>query len=162
MGSEFNGPLLNKPKGISNKHKKKTKKTKEIDNQEMLKNATHLLDIPNYQNDHDIVLAFVSKSGLQLKYASSELQNDRGIVLAAVRSNARALRYASAERRNDRQVILAAINSLNKDCSVVFEFASKELQEDRDIVRAAVSHYGCTLKYTSKEFKNDHEISLLL
>ena len=54
------------------------------------------------------VLAEVTKSGLNLKYASPELRADREIVLAAVKENGGALEYAPNKLWADREIVLAA------------------------------------------------------
>merc|ERR1712194_332919 len=48
-------------------------------------------------NDHDIVLAAVSKTGAALHFASADLKADREIVLAAVSKTGVALHFASAD-----------------------------------------------------------------
>ena len=56
------------------------------------------------------------------------------IVLAAVKQNGLSLLYASKELQNDREIVLAAVNQ--NSCAL--KHASKELQNDREIVLTAV------------------------
>ena len=66
------------------------------------------------------------------------------------------MRYASKELQNDREIVLIAVTQNG----YVLKYASKELQNDREIVLDAVTQNGRALKYASKELQNDREIVL--
>jgi len=54
------------------------------------------------QNDHDVVLAAVKKSGLNLKYASYNLRRDYTIAMTAIEENGEAFRYCLPGEVKDR------------------------------------------------------------
>ena len=70
--------------------------------------------------------------------------------------NGWALEHASAELQNDNEIVLAAV-SQNGDA---LQYASAELQNDRDFVLAAVLQNGWALEHASAELQNDREIVL--
>ena len=144
-------------------------------------NGCLLKNLPEFQDDRDIVLAAVRQSGLALLYASDDLKKDKDIVLAAASQNVGALAYASWGLRKDRDFMLAAVK---KDCralrfaseelskdpefvleavkknSYVLQFLSEELRKDPDIVLAAVKQDGCALEDASDELRKDPDIVL--
>ncbi len=84
-------------------------------------------------NNKGIVLAAVTKDGMALQYASTELKNNKEVVLTAVKNDGRALKFAKTKLQNDKDVVLAAV----KQNSYAFRFASEELQKDKELIKIA-------------------------
>ena len=73
-----------------------------------------------------------------------------------MQQNGDALEYASAELQADREVVLAAVQQDGR----ALEHASAELRADREVVLAAVHSYGRALKHAPAELKADREVML--
>jgi hypothetical protein len=71
------------------------------------------------------VLRQVENDPLSLKNVPSRYQDDRDVVLAAVKKSGKALQYASASLRNDVQVVLTACMQKYNDA---IPFASEAIQ----------------------------------
>ena len=121
-------------------------------------------------NDRDFVLFGVQqkeilRSGVPvLEQASAELKNDRELVLAAVKTYAHSLKFASEELRNDKVVVLTAMAAFQRYGDVVggsiFQYASKGLKNNKDVVLEAVQISSGALEYASDDLRNDKEIVL--
>ena len=74
--------------------------------------------------------------------------------MEAVKKNGNALQYASAELQGDRNIVMAAIKSVGS----ALKYASAELKGDREIVMVAVKQDGLALEYASAELKGELEI----
>jgi serine/threonine protein kinase len=66
------------------------------------------------------------------------------------------LEFASKELQNDKEVVLEAV----KKNGLALKFASKSLQNDKEVVLQAVKQSGWDLKNVSKELQNDKEVVL--
>jgi hypothetical protein len=71
-----------------------------------------------------------------------------------VKQNGCSLLFASKELQNNKEVVLEAVKQ--NGCSLLF--ASKELQEFKKIVLVAVKQNGSSLKYSSEQLRNDKEV----
>ena len=76
--------------------------------------------------------------------------------MAAVQWNAYALQYASAELQADREFVLAAVQWNG----YALQDASAELQADREVVLAAVRQDGLALQHAFAKLRADREIVL--
>ena len=72
--------------------------------------------------------------------------------------NGNALRFASEELRNDRDVVKAAVS--NKDQSLLY--ASEDLKSDKEIVMIAMNKNVSSLYYASEKLQNDKDLLVLL
>jgi uncharacterized lipoprotein YbaY len=115
-----------------------------------------LKKLPDFQDNHDIVLAAVSNDGRALEFASSDIRDNHDIVSAAVRQNGKALQFASLDLRNNRDIVLAAV----RQYGFALHNASATIQNNNGIVLVAVSQDGWALKFASTNLQNDHEIVL--
>eukprot|EP00403_Amphidinium_massartii_P030630 CAMPEP_0178391844 /NCGR_PEP_ID=MMETSP0689_2-20121128/11373_1 /TAXON_ID=160604 /ORGANISM="Amphidinium massartii, Strain CS-259" /LENGTH=393 /DNA_ID=CAMNT_0020012401 /DNA_START=166 /DNA_END=1347 /DNA_ORIENTATION=+ len=116
--------------------------------------------------DKEIVMAAVKQSRYALAYAGTRMRKDKQVILEAVRHFGTALEYADDSEDGpmyDKQIVLAAV----KNTPSALEFASppKEsapcnLQDDFDIVLAAVSQDGMMLKLASERLRNHRSIVL--
>lgn len=86
-------------------------------------------------------------------------KSTRAKVLAAVSECARygELKYASKEFQNDREIVLAAI----KNHGSALKFASDELKNDEELIRIAFITCGYMLSELSPSFRNNKEIVLI-
>ena len=75
-------------------------------------------------------------------------------MLAAVEQDWGALEYASLELQADREVVLAAVRQLGG----LLKYASPELRADREVVLQAVRQNGWALKHASPELRADREV----
>eukprot|EP00929_Paragymnodinium_shiwhaense_P035713 TRINITY_DN19242_c0_g1_i3.p1 TRINITY_DN19242_c0_g1~~TRINITY_DN19242_c0_g1_i3.p1 ORF type:complete len:388 (+),score=59.55 TRINITY_DN19242_c0_g1_i3:89-1252(+) len=72
-------------------------------------NGMWLLNAPENQTDHEVVMAAVQQNGMALRCTT--LVDDRAVVLAAVRENGMALQFASDDLRLDTRVVLEALSN---------------------------------------------------
>jgi len=114
----------------------------------IFKNASSRL-----RNDKAVVLAAVRKSWRAIQYVSARLQDDREVLVAALALEVGALQFASDELRDDFDLIIDAIR--NKSVRA-FDFASRRLQQDPEILFAAISE---DKKYIHSVPRNADEIS---
>lgn len=113
-------------------------------------------------DDKEEMLQAVAENGLALEHASPRLRNDRDVVRTAIRSWAPALQFASAQLRNDMSVVLIAIQAyyFQHQNGNPFEYASEELQNNKEFIRSAVMLNGSAFQYVKPKFKSDREIVL--
>ena len=64
--------------------------------------------------------------------------------------------FASKELQNDKEVILKVVQTYGWS----LQFASEELQNDKEVVLKAAQNDGLSLKYASKELQKDKEVVL--
>lgn len=89
-----------------------------------------------FRNDKEVVLAFVTFDGFQLKDASEELRDDREVVLMAITNDGASLRYASERFRNDKEMIMIAIENKGYRNFDILECISEDLKNDDEIFQA--------------------------
>lgn len=90
------------------------------------------------QDDHDVVLAAVKKSGLNLKYASYNLRRDFTIAMAAIEENGEAFRYclpgqAKDRLLSDRDLVLSRIIK-NAPNHAILRMCLEQFKMDKEIV----------------------------
>ncbi len=83
------------------------------------------------------------------------MQSNREVVLDVVKQNGYAFEFASKELRNDKEIVLEAVK--HGSCSTL-EYASERLKDDEDVVLTAIKVNSYALGYASKrlqeKFKN--------
>ena len=72
------------------------------------------------------------------------------VALQAVDQNGMSLRYASKELQNDKEIVLLAIAQDGKCIFSSLQYASKDLQNDKEVVLRAVAQNGKSLQWASK------------
>ena len=105
-----------------------------------------------FNDDREVVMKAVSTSGDTLRYASKRLKGDKEVVAKA---SPHALQYASEELQNDKKLMLKAISGfpyILKACK------ETRLGEDRDFVLAAVKVRGTALHGASEALQDDDEV----
>ena len=115
-----------------------------------------LKDIPQFNNDKEIVKAAVEIDGDYLKYASEDLRNDKEIVLLAISDSSDAFQYAHDLLKSNREVVLEVLSKNGH----ALQYVSENLKNDKEIVMLAVSKYGDDLIYASEELKNDKDFAI--
>lgn len=70
-----------------------------------------LVQIPQFQDDKDVVLAAIHTNGLALSAASERLRDDKEVVLESVKHDAFNVRYASQRLQKDPDVLKAVQES---------------------------------------------------
>ena len=142
------------------------KRDREIIETVMADNIYYLRYAPaDVLEDKDLVMRIVSERGDMLQYLPAGMRADKDVVLTAVGSRGAcaaeeyglggiALSYALGDLNNDREVVLAAVGY----CGLALMCASDELKDDRDIVRVAVENYGRALQSASVRLQDDREI----
>lgn len=95
-----------------------------------------------------VVEAAMTRDGRDLKLVEGSFRTDLAIVGMAVRSNKEALRWAPTafarlQMENDKSLL---------------EFAPEELQDDKEMVMAAVGQDGELLKHASSYLQDDMEV----
>ena len=132
--------------------------TKDEAQELVMKNGFLLKDLPDeFKKDELIVLQaiqmgdkqqtslgdeyyFNGEYELPFCYADDSLKNNREFVLKAVGLNGSSIQYAKEGFKKDKEIILKAVSS--PQISFAFTFADISLQNDRDIVEAAVKNDG--------------------
>ena len=92
-------------------------------------------------------------------YADKTLKNSRDFVLKAVALNGSSIKYASEEFKKDKEIVLKAVSS--PQLLFAYTFADPSLQNDREVVIAAIKNDGTLWKSLPDIFKKDKEILLL-
>jgi|MDSW01.1.fsa_nt_gb hypothetical protein len=111
------------------------------------------------RDDREIVEVSVSNYGMQLEYASARLRNDKAIVMTAVRKHPQALKFASERLQYHPEVRRAAGQELS-DTQDVLKDVPKPLRDDIDVVLAAVTFSGESLKSASARLRNNKNVVL--
>ncbi len=82
---------------------------------------------------------------------------DRSLILELLKSGCtEILANASSEINDDGEILMAAVNI---DCNSLI-YASERLRNDKAIVLKAVSQDGSSLQYASQELQNDREVAI--
>ena len=111
------------------------------------------------QKDRDVALAAVSYGppGTGLEDAIY-FQNDKVVVLVAVKVNGLALEHASKELQQDEDVVLAAVSDDPNALKLLDR--KNPLRNDVEIVLAAVSQDGWALEYAGKQAQANPQVVL--
>jgi hypothetical protein len=112
-------------------------------------------------NDYTYVLNKIKINGNYLKNASSILQNNYNIVMTVVKndnSSFCALQYASIELQNNKEIVLEAVKQRGRS----LKYASNELKNNKEIVMAAIKNNCHSLKFASTELRYDIELIAIL
>ncbi len=114
--------------------------------------------IPRYLNDdEDIGLALVKKSGRTLECLSERLCSNKEIVFTAVKEYAFSILHASKEFKDNKELALIAVSKEPKTLGCV----SDRLKDDDDVVLLAIQKDGIALSFASKRFRSHKEFVLI-
>lgn len=107
--------------------------------------------------DRDFIYTVVEANGEALEKIPECFRSDRDLVTLALRkSNGWALQYASPELQRDKELVLTAVR-MN---GWALEHAAQEMRQDAAVVMAAVETTGMALDFASKELKSNRSIVL--
>lgn len=111
------------------------------------------------REDRRVVLKAVRNCGLSLCMAGPQLQQDRDVVLSAVRQNGRALGMLPKNMKCDHDIVLAAVQ---QDPSSIWcdVWLDASIMSNRRIVRCAAALHGIVLAYASRDLQDDKEVVL--
>merc|ERR1719346_93575 len=87
-------------------------------------------------SDQEFVLRMVEMQGNALKFADDRLRADKKVVVAAVKESSDALEFIdkNATLWKDKAVVLSLVQSTGR----ALQFASDQIKENKEVVRAAV------------------------
>lgn len=120
---------------------------------------TCFLDIVSerLRGNRDIVLAAVTRNGLELERVYEPLLSDRQVVLRAATQCGIALEFAPKHFLDDTEIVHAALLNMH---SPALEHPCTRMRNHRGVVLAAVLLYAGNMHYIADEFKGDKEIML--
>lgn len=107
--------------------------------------------------DGDFMLTIyeISKDDFICSYMSKRLLRDRKFILSALEVSHVIFNYISKKLKKDKEILQKIINKHG-----LLNYASEKQQNDREIVLGAVKQWGHALKFASTALKNDREIVL--
>ncbi len=107
------------------------------------------------------MLENVKREGSYILYgANYKLLNDKEFILDAMAIDPYATQYIGEEPGKDREVILAAISTEYRNGVSSLKYASSDLQDNEEIVLAAIKVKGNAIQYASNRLKNDMGVIL--
>jgi len=108
--------------------------------------------------DKEVVLAAVTQDVDAFSYVekNDKIWNEKAFVLPLVTMQGSALQYATAQLQTNKEVVLAAVS--NK--GIALQYASKDMKQDKDVVLAAVQQDGSSLQYASEDLRKNREVVL--
>lgn len=109
--------------------------------------------IPELASDKKIVEHLVSINGNAIKYASSELKEDIEVIRLACNQSPKAILYVSPRLREDKGFMIDII-SREWEC---LQYAG-HFTNDRDIVSVAIARHAYAIQYASNELQNNKDI----
>lgn len=130
-------------------------KSKEIAMALVRNNPENLKDMPKYNDDEEVVISAVRRSGTTIQYASDRLRGDYDLGRIAVTNSAEAFEYLSDKLRDNKDLALIAVRDPEANAVV---HASDRLKDDTDVAREAVKANGEALEQVSIDRRSEHEI----
>jgi hypothetical protein len=109
------------------------------------------------KNDLDIVLAATNTQIMSFQYAGNELKDNKELVLELVKKHGTVIQFASDRLRHDRDIVVAAIQE--SYCFDIVRYIHPELQQDKNILLAAISHCMVTC-FIHEDLLQDREWAL--
>lgn len=132
-------------------------------------------DLPDYNNDEEILSLIAQKSVDSLKYAGNRLQTDKNLALRIVGINGLALKHLKTFN-SDEEVVLEAIkqngNALiyaspifqkRRDMVILssktcYKCIMSGFEDDKEVVLNCVKNNGNLLEYVSTRLKEDDDV----
>jgi predicted patatin/cPLA2 family phospholipase len=92
-------------------------------------------------------------------FVSNELRNNKKFILEVIKKYTQKyensiLQFVNEDLQNDKDIVFAAVIQNG----VALRFASKELRNNKEVVLAAVKNEGWALTYVSDELRNDEDV----
>jgi hypothetical protein len=105
-----------------------------------------------------IVLRAAKQCGLSLKFAAARFRANKKLVLDALRNNTLLPTHGKTNRRSHTQVSSSSSSS-SSSSRLLFELVAPELQNDIDVVLAAVASDGHCLKHASPKMRACRQVA---
>lgn len=103
----------------------------------------------------DLALAAVKQNGLLLE-RTKLFQDDDEVVMVAVTSRPRAVKFASKRLQNDRDILIAAATNSNDDLVFSVEPMARH-NDDDELVGLAIDANGANIAYASERIRGDFD-----
>lgn len=114
----------------------------------------------HFLKNREIAIASVRNNGLFLKNLK-EFKSDPEVVLIAVKNNPEAIKFASRQIWGNKEIMLVVVSKSGILLShAIFATTVYKLNDDFDVVLAAVKNTGLALESASDSLKNDRIIVL--
>ena len=107
------------------------------------------------RNDAAVAKVAVQRNGASLEFASSELQDNAELAVLAIKNNIHAAKFCSEALLKSSEFVL---KTLHLGCTLYH--AHESLTHDRSFMLEAVSIQGASLSYASCEVQEDREVVL--
>ncbi len=111
---------------------------------------------PVLQSNIFFIEMVVTGRSIVTDYTRDKMSANKLIILQLIEKNVFLLQFASTDLQNDRDIVFTAVQKNG----MALQFASTDLQNDREIVFTAVKQNGMAFQYASKALWNDPEIVL--
>lgn len=120
-------------------------------------NNHHLLNEKDrvFYTDYNLVYHLVKNDWFNLMYVDPNLNNYSNIIRLALEQDGMALQFVPIEKRTKKTVLLAVRQNGN-----ALMFAPHELQDDDEVVSAAVAQDPYAIKLASDRLKGDKKLVL--
>ena len=107
-----------------------------------------------------IELIKATTRGHVFKKVSDRLKNHPEVALKAVETDGTLMRFVSESLRANKVFVIEALSRCGFEIDSVYAIneVSEELQNDRDVVKAALKNQGGSYQYINEQFKNDRDI----
>ncbi len=117
-------------------------------------------DMPQFNEDEDVVIAALSQSGYVLRFVGPTLKMAKHIIMIAVSQWGEALSFVNGELRNDQDIIFTAITHNPRAINVV----SQKLTDDVDFIIMCATYNKNILNQdvVSKHFNDDRVSKMAL
>lgn len=129
--------------------------TKEQALEMVAKNGTALKDLPDFQDDEDVVMTAINQNVNALQFANERLRDDEEVFFSIIDKNQQALFYASDRLLDDKKFIMICV----KKGAFCLPFVSDNLRNDKEVVLKAIEFEGASsIFYISERLKDDKEV----
>ncbi len=112
---------------------------------------------PGVIENREWVILLAQCCGTRTLKLAKRYCGDFEIVSLAVRQHGMSLQFASSELQKNKDIVMLAV----KEDGMSLKFASSELQKNKDIVMLAVKENGMSLQFADQELQDDPNIVML-
>lgn len=114
---------------------------------------------PIYITDKIIAKTILNQDVTLLKYIK-QFQNNYEIVLYAVKKSGKAIKFASSSLKKNRSILKAAMKG-SKYSPALQETCMKPYRDDDELVKLAILANGSNIIYASKRIRDDEQMAVL-
>ncbi|CAB9523686.1 expressed unknown protein [Seminavis robusta] len=124
-------------------------------------NLPHALEFvdESFRHDYEIAMEAVKQNCMALDLLPEKFRADRHLVMAAVQASPYpwCLQWAAEPLNDDEEIVMAAVES----CGGSLEFASERLKASRDIVLVAVRQDPRSIQFAADQLKANRKVVLM-